>query len=283
MTGVPEVPASDLDPSSSIVSKVYAQAECRWCGQPLARRHSASPRGSSVRHGDDPTVADSDTGAPSTSHSTAALGPCQRTASDRREAGPATRRWASNVVPAPARRDPLGEQPRPGGDAALDDRDRRHVVDRVGGRGLGGDVVERGIDGGQVGERPPLPRRSEDHAGGRERGRAERVAPRRDRVDGSRDVGGGRDRVALDRTRRVGAARRVRAGAAPARSPASSRPPSSSSHRAARTASTSDRSGRSRRLATSVRVIQPRTTASSDGSPVGSAARAAITVRQARR
>ena len=97
------------------------------------------------------------------------------------------------------------------------------------------------------------------------------------------DVGGCRDRARADRPRRGG-----RSSASPSRwrsgsLAGSARPPSSSSQRAARTASTSGRSGRSSRLATSVRVIQPRTTASSDGSPLGSAAVRPITDAPTRR
>ena len=69
--------------------------------------------------------ADSATGSPSTSHSTAGWAPCQRTANDTLVVGPATRPWASTPVPRHAGRDAVGEQACRRAAAAVRPRQRR--------------------------------------------------------------------------------------------------------------------------------------------------------------
>ena len=81
-------------------------------GVSVSGRGATAPRRwrSRVRHAGSTAGAASSTAAPSTSHSTAAFGPCQRSANDSVEAGPASRPWASRSTAPPRRRDAVGEQ-----------------------------------------------------------------------------------------------------------------------------------------------------------------------------
>ena len=102
--------------------KVYAQGVASSCRalSALASRHRASPRGLRVT-----TTAThrrstvSVTGSPSTSHSTAALAPCQRIARDSRDAGPATRPMGLEIVTTPSIGDAAREQRRSGDESSF--------------------------------------------------------------------------------------------------------------------------------------------------------------------
>ena len=143
-----------------------------------ASRHRTSPRRCADDHGDAPTAAVSVTGSPSTSHSTAALAPCHRSASDSRDAGPATRPWASKSRPRHRSRMPPGNRTRP----ATSRRSTAGITATSPGARLPSAVPHRGLvvhfaaKAGQVGERPALPRRGEHDAGGVEGGGAETLA-----------------------------------------------------------------------------------------------------------
>ena len=92
---IPLDPACESAASSSTVREVYAWSppphSPPW-GYDSASTQRSSPRGADVDQGSFPTAAVRVTGSPSTSHNTAALGPCQRIASDSFDAGPVTRR-----------------------------------------------------------------------------------------------------------------------------------------------------------------------------------------------
>ena len=76
-------------------------------------RQSASPLGSPVRHARSMAGALSSTGSPSTCHRTAGCSPCQRTANDSVERGPAISPWASKSTPTHPAGIPSGNSTEP--------------------------------------------------------------------------------------------------------------------------------------------------------------------------
>ena len=242
---------------------------------PAAQRHlglsyatagaRAPRRGGRVATARSATSVVSATGSPAHSHSTAALAPCQRSASDRRVAGPATSPWASIVDPPTPAGCPSGNRRPPGGEASLDRGDRGHVAVADPAPGRRARRAGRGSAPGRraLGARRPRPARP--------RRRRSAAAASGDGSTAARSTAaatsGTTATASRSSTRPSAPARPRRAGTAPGRR---RRPPvrtAASSQRAARTASTTAGSASSSRLAASTRAVQPRATAAALAQP----------------